>query len=224
MTSVVPDATFPLDQIRNARRSPQAGLVSEHFRAPLQFLRDAPQLGGVQSRLPPGPSSFLQRGPAFLLHSLGPPMHGLPVHAEHPRYFCLALSLLEHAGGTQAPRLQRTKIPLHTTWVAHAGHTISNPGLCHLYYARISSEAERIGHQSTIWAEATDGFGKSAKAILSTPDPYDFSANSALGIASRISSLPAALGLVTPSQAFGADFVLALPGCSRAEISPTATY
>ena len=86
------------------------------------------------------------------------------------------------------------------------------------------SEAERIGHQSTIWAEATDGFGKSAKAILSTPDPYDFSANSALGIASRISSLPAALGLVTPSQAFGADFVLALPGCSRAEISPTATY
>ena len=138
MTSVVPDATFPLDQIRNARRSPQAGLVSEHFRAPLQFLRDAPQLGGVQSRLPPGPSSFLQRGPAFLLHSLGPPMHGLPVHAEHPRYFCLALSLLEHAGGTQAPRLQRTKIPLHTTWVAHTSESIPNSQGCNLYYARLN--------------------------------------------------------------------------------------
>ncbi len=86
------------------------------------------------------------------------------------------------------------------------------------------SEAERIGHQSTIWVEATDGFGKSAKATLSTPDPYDFSANSALEIASKISSLPAALGLVTRSQTFGADFVLALPGCSRAEIPPTVTH
>jgi hypothetical protein len=45
-------------------------------------------------------------------------------------------------------------------------------------------------------------------------------------IASRISSLPAPLGLVTPSQAFGADFVLALPGCSRMDIPspPTKSY
>jgi short subunit dehydrogenase-like uncharacterized protein len=66
------------------------------------------------------------------------------------------------------------------------------------------SQAERISHRSTIWAEATDRFGNSAKAILSTPDSYDFSADSAIEIASRISSLPAPLGLVTPSQAFGA--------------------
>jgi len=83
------------------------------------------------------------------------------------------------------------------------------------------NQAERSGHRCTIWAQATDRFGKSAKAIVSTPDPYDFSANSTLEIASRISSLPAALGLVTPSQAFGADFVLALPGCSRMNIPST---
>jgi hypothetical protein len=51
---------------------------------------------------------------------------------------------------------------------------------------RALSQAERISHRSTVWAEATDRFGKSAKAILSTPDPYDFSANSALEIASRL--------------------------------------
>jgi len=80
------------------------------------------------------------------------------------------------------------------------------------------SQTERIGHRTTIWAQAIDGAGKSSKATLSTPDPYDFTANSALEISSRINSLPAALGLVTPSQAFGADFVLSLPGCSRMDI------
>ena len=80
------------------------------------------------------------------------------------------------------------------------------------------SQIERISHRVTILAEATDHSGKSAKACLSTPDAYDFTANSALEISSRISSLPLALGLVTPSQAFGADFVLSLPGWSRMDI------
>ena len=79
-------------------------------------------------------------------------------------------------------------------------------------------QVERIGHRSTVWAEAIDTSGGSSKAILSTPDPYEFTAGSALEIASRIISLPVALGLVTPFQAFGADFVLSLPGCSRMDI------
>jgi short subunit dehydrogenase-like uncharacterized protein len=80
------------------------------------------------------------------------------------------------------------------------------------------SQAERVGHRGTIWAEAIDSSGRTSKASLSTPDAYDFAANSALEISSRISSLPVALGLVTPFQAFGADFVLSLPGCSRMDI------
>jgi len=79
-------------------------------------------------------------------------------------------------------------------------------------------EAERINNRPTIWAEAIDDSGKSFKASLSTPDAYDFTASSALEIASRITTMPAALGLTTPSQAFGADFVLSLPGCSRVDI------
>ncbi len=80
------------------------------------------------------------------------------------------------------------------------------------------SQAERIGHRATIWAEAIDGSGRSSRASLSTPDAYDFAACSALEISSRIGSLPVQLGLVTPFQAFGADFVLGLPGCSRVDI------
>jgi short subunit dehydrogenase-like uncharacterized protein len=83
------------------------------------------------------------------------------------------------------------------------------------------SELERSQHRSTIWAEAIDDSGRSSKAILSAPDGYDFAANSTLEVASRISSLPAPLGLVTPFQAFCADFVLRLPGCSRMDIPPS---
>jgi short subunit dehydrogenase-like uncharacterized protein len=80
------------------------------------------------------------------------------------------------------------------------------------------NQAQRRTQHSAIWAEATDSSGKSVKARLSTRDAYDFAANSALEISSRINALPVALGLVTPSQAFGADFVLSLPGCSRMDI------
>jgi short subunit dehydrogenase-like uncharacterized protein len=83
------------------------------------------------------------------------------------------------------------------------------------------SEAARAEQRSTIRADATGTSGASFKACLTTPDAYDFAANSALEIAVRICSLPHALGLVTPSQAFGADFVLSLPGCTRMDISST---
>jgi short subunit dehydrogenase-like uncharacterized protein len=77
------------------------------------------------------------------------------------------------------------------------------------------SDTDRAKHRSVAWARATDESGHSATATLSTPDPYDFTAETALEIAARVNALPAALGLATPFQAFGADFVLSLPGCSR---------
>jgi short subunit dehydrogenase-like uncharacterized protein len=80
------------------------------------------------------------------------------------------------------------------------------------------SQAERSGRRSTIWAEAKDDLGRSFGAILSTPDAYNFAANCALKVATRIVSAPVSLGLVTPFQAFGADFVLTLPGCSRMDV------
>jgi short subunit dehydrogenase-like uncharacterized protein len=80
------------------------------------------------------------------------------------------------------------------------------------------NRAERIANRGKILAEASNSSGKSFKASLSTPNAYDFTAQSVLEIASRIDVLPAAVGLVTPFQAFGADFILTLPGCSRMDI------
>jgi len=72
-------------------------------------------------------------------------------------------------------------------------------------------------------AEAIDRFERSFKASLSTPDAYDFAANSALEIATRVTSLPVPFGLVSPFRAFCADFVLDLPGYSRTDIPSSET-
>jgi short subunit dehydrogenase-like uncharacterized protein len=80
------------------------------------------------------------------------------------------------------------------------------------------NQRQRRRGGSTILAKAINASGDSCAAILCTPNAYDFAANSALEIASRIRQLPAPLGLVTPFQAFGADFVLSLPECTRVDI------
>ena len=85
------------------------------------------------------------------------------------------------------------------------------------------SQDQRRVQRSTIWAEGINAAGDSFKACLITPDAYDFAANSALEIASRIRSLPGPLGLATPFKAFGADFVLTLPGCTRTDIPSSQT-
>jgi short subunit dehydrogenase-like uncharacterized protein len=83
--------------------------------------------------------------------------------------------------------------------------------------------AERVGHPSTIWAEVRDRSGKAFRALLSTPNAYDFTANAAVAISTRLGSLPVAPGVMTPAQAFGADFVLTLPGCARRDVPTTAS-
>lgn len=80
------------------------------------------------------------------------------------------------------------------------------------------SAADRVGRHTRVWAEALDSAGRASQATVSTPDAYDFTAISALEIASRLARLPSPLGLVTASQAFGADFVLDIPGCSRTDV------
>jgi len=70
-----------------------------------------------------------------------------------------------------------------------------------------------------IWAQAIDGSDNRYTARLSTPDAYDFTVNSILEIATRLSAFLRPLGLVTPAQAFGADFVLDLPGCFRENLT-----
>jgi len=81
------------------------------------------------------------------------------------------------------------------------------------------TEAERRRHRTTVWAEAVDRRGRRVRSALTTHDPYEFTANSVLEITHRIHALSRPLGVVTPSQAFGAELALAVPGCSRVDAS-----
>ena len=79
--------------------------------------------------------------------------------------------------------------------------------------------SQRQRQENTICAEATNAGGDTVSCSLSTPNAYDFTANSAIEIALRIGSSAAPAGLVTPSLAFGADFVLDIQRCSRTDLS-----
>jgi hypothetical protein len=56
-----------------------------------------------------------------------------------------------------------------------------------------------------------------ATSRLLTPEGYTLTSLAALAIATRVGELRP--GFVTPSRAFGPDFILTIPGCTREDVS-----
>ncbi|MGB1287079.1 MAG: saccharopine dehydrogenase, partial [Aggregatilineales bacterium] len=65
-----------------------------------------------------------------------------------------------------------------------------------------------------VWAKASDATGHSAEAWLQTVEPYRFTAEIAILAVERTAELNR-VGALTPALAFGADFVLEVPGTQR---------
>ncbi|MBK6726556.1 MAG: saccharopine dehydrogenase NADP-binding domain-containing protein [Xanthomonadales bacterium] len=74
------------------------------------------------------------------------------------------------------------------------------------------SEDKRGRTGSTIWGEARSAGGREVRKVLTTPNGYDLTAHSALGILSHVLEHRPAGGYYTPSQLVGPEFVLGLPG------------
>jgi short subunit dehydrogenase-like uncharacterized protein len=70
----------------------------------------------------------------------------------------------------------------------------------------------RATARTYLWGQATDAAGRAATARLETPEAYAFTAVSAVEAATRADAGSIAPGAWTPSRAFGARFVDALPG------------
>jgi short subunit dehydrogenase-like uncharacterized protein len=80
------------------------------------------------------------------------------------------------------------------------------------------SEEERLGTRAFVVAEA-EGAGGVARARLDTPSGYETTRLAGVEAARRILSGEAKPGYQTPATAFGADFVLSLPGVKREDLA-----
>jgi short subunit dehydrogenase-like uncharacterized protein len=75
------------------------------------------------------------------------------------------------------------------------------------------SAESRSRDGSSLWGCAEDTEGKRATATLTTPNGYSLTVSTALAAVARILEEPPAPGFLTPSRAFGADFIDSIPGC-----------
>jgi short subunit dehydrogenase-like uncharacterized protein len=76
------------------------------------------------------------------------------------------------------------------------------------------SEAKRESNRSFLWGEVQDGTHKVA-AWLITPEGYKLTAITAVLAAQKVLQGKFRSGFNTPSMAFGADFILEVPGTER---------
>jgi short subunit dehydrogenase-like uncharacterized protein len=78
------------------------------------------------------------------------------------------------------------------------------------------TDSQRSSGSTCVWGEARAG----AQVVTSTlrlPEGYTFTSHSALEIAQRALRGDVKPGYQTPSSAYGADLVLAIPGCTRSD-------
>jgi short subunit dehydrogenase-like uncharacterized protein len=74
--------------------------------------------------------------------------------------------------------------------------------------------ARRLHTKSQIWCRVSNEAGESAQSWLSAPEAYQLTAHSAVRAIEHLQRTPVC-GSLTPSKAFGADFILEIPGTVR---------
>lgn len=72
--------------------------------------------------------------------------------------------------------------------------------------------------RSQVWGEVKDASGTVVRARLTAPNGYTLTAIAAVRASERLLAGGVAAGFMTPSKAFGADFVLEVPGTVREDL------
>jgi short subunit dehydrogenase-like uncharacterized protein len=75
------------------------------------------------------------------------------------------------------------------------------------------SEESRARDAASLWGRVEDDRRNSATATLTTPNGYALTVSTALAAVERLLAAQPGSGFLTPSRAFGADFIDAIPGC-----------
>jgi short subunit dehydrogenase-like uncharacterized protein len=77
------------------------------------------------------------------------------------------------------------------------------------------TDEQRARGRSLLWGEVSDDRGGRAVARLSGPEGYTLTALTSLAVVERVLAGEAPAGFQTPARAYGADFVLQIPGVER---------
>jgi short subunit dehydrogenase-like uncharacterized protein len=86
------------------------------------------------------------------------------------------------------------------------------------------SAESRERESSSLWGSVQDKHGNRAAATLTTPNGYSLTVSTSLAAVQRLLESSPTAGFVTPSRAFGADFIDSIPGCDfRFEETPQVT-
>lgn len=80
------------------------------------------------------------------------------------------------------------------------------------------SASARAHGKCLLWGEVEDDSGQRATARSQTPEGYTLTAMTAVAIAERALAGEAPAGFMTPSKAYGPDFVLGLEGVTREDL------
>ncbi len=88
-------------------------------------------------------------------------------------------------------------------------------GLIQRYIGRTlagPTETERLQGHVSLWGEVENATGQRVSMTMQTPEGYTFTATSALAAVEKILDNALAPGAYTPTEAFGTEFCLNLPG------------
>jgi short subunit dehydrogenase-like uncharacterized protein len=86
------------------------------------------------------------------------------------------------------------------------------------------SEEQRRRGRAWVWGEVEDAEGRRAVSRLATPEGYTLTGRAALALVERVLAGHAPAGFETPAKAYGADFVIGIPGVTRTDEPSPADY
>lgn len=126
MPRMIGHPTLARDEVRHSPSGPQARVIPQGFRPPLQAALNPVQISLAQARLATGPPA---RG-----QLLRPAIHRLPVHAHAAGDFGFAQTALQQPRRAQAPAFQGIKVSSHASGVSHTSSLSDRQGFVTILY------------------------------------------------------------------------------------------
>ncbi|MBX7167926.1 MAG: saccharopine dehydrogenase NADP-binding domain-containing protein [Pirellulales bacterium] len=86
------------------------------------------------------------------------------------------------------------------------------------------NEQELKASRSSLWGRVTNAAGASVEATLETPGGYPLTVATTLAVLEQVLAGKAPAGFSTPAKAFGADFILTIPGTALSLVDASVLH